>query len=257
MSRCCSTRRCLFLRPERGGTYVDCTLGLGGHTRALLAPRRDARHRDRPRRQALEARGTPGDRRRSRRAGARGLPRADGGARERGIDGGGRHPRRSRGVVAAVRQRGARVQLQAGRAAGHADGPSAGTTAADLVNAATETELADVIFRYGEERTVAPHRARDRGAAGRSRRRASWPRMVRRAVPTRGWQRIDPATRTFQAIRIWVNGELDGLDASCRTRPRGWRRRRGSRDLVSLARGSHRQAHDARRWRSAARDCRC
>ena len=36
--------------------------------------------------------------------------------------------------------------------------------------------------------------------------------IVRRGIPRRGYVRIDPATRTFQALRIWVNRELEGLD---------------------------------------------
>ena len=41
---------------------------------------------------------------------------------------------------------------------------------------------------------------------------SSVPSALTRAIPRRGFSRIDPATRTFQALRIWVNRELDGLD---------------------------------------------
>jgi 16S rRNA (cytosine1402-N4)-methyltransferase len=54
--------------------------------------------------------------------------------------------------------------------------------------------------------------------------------VVRRAVPHRGYQRIDPATRTFQALRIWVNRELEGLDAFLATAAA--RLRRGGRLAV-------------------------
>ncbi len=88
---------------------------------------------------------------------------------------------------------------------------SRGPTAADLVNDASERELADVIFQFGEERH-SRRIARNLVAHRPIRTTGELASLVRRAVPTRGWQRIDPATRTFQALRIWVNGELDGLD---------------------------------------------
>jgi len=71
-----------------------------------------------------------------------------------------------------------------------------------------------VIFQYGEER----HSRRVARAIVTARRESpidSTGRLasiVRRAVPHKGHQRIDPATRTFQALRIWVNRELEGLD---------------------------------------------
>ena len=52
--------------------------------------------------------------------------------------------------------------------------------------------------------------ARDRGELDSTTALAS---AVRRGAGGRGWQRIDPATRTFQALRIWVNEELEGLES--------------------------------------------
>jgi len=72
-----------------------------------------------------------------------------------------------------------------------------------------------VIYEFGEERKSrrvarAIVEARDRGALTSSTELAS---VVRRAAGGGEWQRVDPATRTFQALRIWVNGELEGLEA--------------------------------------------
>lgn len=77
-----------------------------------------------------------------------------------------------------------------------------------------ERTLADVIFQFGEERharRVARHIVRAR-ALGPIATTADLAAIVRRAAGGRGWQRLDPATRTFQALRIWLNGELDGLE---------------------------------------------
>ncbi len=95
--------------------------------------------------------------------------------------------------------------------------PSGPLTASDVVNETPERELADLIYLYGEER------ASRRVAAAIVRRRRErrfegtldLAEVVRRAVPGggKGRQRIDPATRTFQALRIAVNGEIEMLDS--------------------------------------------
>ncbi len=87
-------------------------------------------------------------------------------------------------------------------------------TAADLINSASEEEIADIIWRYGEERRsrqIARRivRAREQKAITRTSQLAE---LAATGVPFKPGS-IHPATRTFQALRIAINGELDRLTA--------------------------------------------
>ena len=84
-----------------------------------------------------------------------------------------------------------------------------GRNAADLINSADEAELAALIREYGEER-FARRIARAIIAARPLNRTGELAAAIRSVVPETGG--IDPATRTFQALRIVVNDELDELD---------------------------------------------
>ena len=103
---------------------------------------------------------------------------------------------------------------------------SEGRPAADLVHRLEERELADLIFRYGEERhsrriaRAIVERRRERPIAAA----AELAEIVRRAVPpSPDARRIHPATRTFQALRIAVNDELGALETLLREAPRSIR----------------------------------
>ena len=203
------------LAPGRSGVFVDCTVGSGGHTQALLeggASRVIGLDRDR---EALAEAGAAlipyGDRvelvhtdyrRLEEVLEARGLTEVDGVLADLGVSS---------------------IQLDApGRGFSfRRDEPldmrmdaTAGATAAEAIGEADERTLADVIYEFGEERYArriarAIVAARARGPIGTTGRLAD---VVRRAIPRTGHARIDPATRTFQAFRIWVNRELEGLD---------------------------------------------
>lgn len=204
------------LEPSRGGLFVDCTVGLGGHAQALLeggASRLIGVDRD-PTALAIarESLLAYGDRvalvHSDYRAladvlDAQGVAAADGILADLGVSS---------------------MQLDApGRGFSfRRDEPldmrmdtSTGPTAADALAEADEQALADVIYEFGEER----HARRVARAIVAARREAPIETtgrladIVRRAIPRKGYSRIDPATRTFQAIRIWVNRELEALDA--------------------------------------------
>ncbi len=201
------------LAPRDGETFVDGTFGAGGYSRALLGaaacrviaidrdPEAVARGRDLAaslpgRFEMIEGRFGDLDRLLAQ----RGLGPVDGVALDIGVSS---------------------MQIdQAERGFSFAkDGPldmrmaGSGPTAADLVNTAPEAELADIIFRWGEER----HARRVARAIVTARGEQPFARTlelaeaVRRVVP-RSKDGIDPATRTFQALRIAVNDELGELE---------------------------------------------
>ena len=99
-----------------------------------------------------------------------------------------------------------------------ADGPldmrmsQDGASAADFLNTADEKAIADVLYTYGEERQ-SRRVARAIVAARPLQTTGEVARIVRKALGHKPHDKKDPARRTFQAVRIHVNGELDELSA--------------------------------------------
>jgi 16S rRNA (cytosine1402-N4)-methyltransferase len=206
-----------YLRPGQGGLFVDCTVGLGGHSRALLeagAARIIGLDRDLDAlTRARETLAPWGDRVELVHADYRAIDQVLDRRQIATIDG----ALADLGVSSLqLDDPGRGFSFQRDEALDMRMDRSRGDTAADLVARSTERELADAIFAYGEERfsrriARALVASRREAAVDTTGRLAA---IVRRAVPRRpGPMRIDPATRTFQALRIWVNRELEGLDA--------------------------------------------
>lgn len=198
------------LSPAPGETHVDGTFGAGGYSRAILA---------------LGATVYAFDRDPDAIAEGAALAEASGGALVL-------VPERFSRMTEALAARGIEAvdgvtldigvsSMQLDRAergfSFQADGPldmrmeQAGETAADFVNGASESEIADVIFYLGEE-PKARRIARAIVAARPIERTAELAAIVRRATGHKPHDKKDPATRTFQALRIHLNRELDELE---------------------------------------------
>lgn len=204
-----------WLAPRPGGVYVDATIGGGGHAEAILE------------------RIAPGGR-------VIGLDRD-----EVAVEAATRRLRRFGQAAVIVRANYAAIkEVLAHQGLGEVDGvlfdlgaswmqfedPARGfsfqrpgpldmrmdrrqrRTAADLVNGLAVPELADLIWRYGEER-FSRRIARAIAAARPVETTTALAEIIARAVPRRSWSRgLHPATRTFQALRIAVNDELLNLE---------------------------------------------
>jgi 16S rRNA (cytosine1402-N4)-methyltransferase len=199
------------LAPAPGETHVDGTFGAGGYTKAILdrgAARVFAFDRDPEAIQYGEALAAACGGRltlvpecfsRMRQAlAARGVDEVDGVALDIGVSSM-QLDRAERGFSF---QGDGPLDMRMGK-----EGPSA----ADFVNHADEGEIADVIYRYGEE-SKSRRIARAIVAARPIARTGGLADIVRKAAGHHPGMKKDPATRTFQAIRIHVNDELAELE---------------------------------------------
>lgn len=202
------------LAPRDGATYVDGTLGGGGYTRALLDAADctvwgidrdpDAIERNAVLADAYAGRihlveGRFGDM--DQLLTARGIDAVDGIALDLGVS----SPQLDTPARGFSFMHDGPLDMRMART---------GESAADVVNGATEDELVSIIRDLGEER----HARRVARAIATARADAPIETtsrladIVRRAIPLRGRPTIDPATRTFQALRIHVNDELGEID---------------------------------------------
>lgn len=209
------------LEPRPGGVYIDCTVGGGGHAEAILEAAgpssrlvgidRDAAAlpiaRDRLRRFGDRVRLIPGD--------FRELPRLVSAREPEGFD----------GILFDLGVSSLQLDDPSRGLSFSIEGPldmrmdrESGTPAArELLHTLPEESLTRIIREYGEDRWARQIArgivaARRHGALETTRDLAA---VVARAIPRRFWpRRIHPATRTFQAMRIAVNQELEGLEAA-------------------------------------------
>ena len=207
-----------YLASERGGLFVDATLGLGGHSEAILEASPETRviglDRDR---EALRLAGERltrfGERFHAVHANHREIKRVLEEAGAGGVN----------GVLADLGisslqfdspERGFSFRYDAPldmRMDAEGDEP----TAAELLAALPEEEIARIIFEYGEERKsrrIARWIVERREAGRPIETTKELAELVARAVGHKRAERIHPATRTFQALRIAVNHELEELD---------------------------------------------
>jgi len=214
-----------FLRVRAGGTYVDCTLGLAGHAEGIvrkLGPEGRLIGFDRdPEAFALASErlqgvvATMGDQAPQLEL----IPEAFSSIRKH-IE-----PTSVDGILADFGVSSLQFDEAYRGFSFQADGPldmrmdtRGGTTAEQVVNEMDERELANLIYEYGEERrsrTVARAIVRGRPITSTG----HLARVVAAVVPSMKQGHIHPATKTFQALRIYVNRELDEIRALLEAAP--------------------------------------